>query len=228
MLRYKIGFVLAATAILFGSACIGHEPRQPERIPSTVESSSETLDQKGWLKATFANGCFWCTEAVFAELQGVKKATSGYLGGHKANPTYQEVCTGETGHAEAIEVLYDPKEISFEELLEVFFKTHDPTTLNRQGADVGTQYRSGIFYHTPEQRDTAKSVIAELERAKVYEKPIVTEVTEASTFYVAESYHQDYYANNPNQGYCAMVITPKLEKFRKVFADRLRKGTVAP
>lgn len=193
-----------------------------------METSPTTPNEKGMAKATFANGCFWCTEAVFAELQGVKKATSGYIGGHKVNPTYQEVCAGETGHAEAIEIVYDPSEISFEALLEVFFKTHDPTTLNRQGADVGTQYRSGIYFHTPEQEAVAKSVIAELEKEQVFNSPIVTEVTKASTFYSAEEYHQDYYTNNPNQGYCAMVITPKLEKFRKVFAERLRKGAAAP
>lgn len=228
MFRCRACLVLTAILVLFGSACVGRETRQPERIPSAVETSPTTPDEKGTAKATFAGGCFWCTEAVFAELQGVKKVTSGYLGGHKVNPTYQEVCAGETGHAEAIEILYDPNEVRFEALLEVFFKTHDPTTLNRQGADVGTQYRSGVFYHSPEQKELAETVIAELEKAKVYDKPIVTEVTEASTFYSAEEYHQDYYTDNPNQGYCAMVITPKLEKFRKVFADRLRKGKVAP
>lgn len=178
-------------------------------------------------KATFAGGCFWCTEAVFQELKGVYKVTSGYIGGEVENPTYKQVCSGTTGHAEAIQIDYNPEEITFEELLEVHFKTHDPTTLNRQGADRGTQYRSGVFYHSPEQKKSTEEVIQQLEAEKIYEDPIVTEVTEASTFYAAEEYHQDYYANNSNAGYCQVVITPKMEKFRKVFADKIRKAEAA-
>jgi peptide-methionine (S)-S-oxide reductase len=173
-------------------------------------------------KATFAGGCFWCTEAVYAELKGVKGVTSGYIGGQVPNPTYKQVCTGLTGHAEAIEIEYDPAVVPFEKLLEVFFATHDPTTLNRQGADVGTQYRSGVFYHDAEQKRIAEQVIAKLNAARVFPGPIVTEVTPASTFYAAEDYHQDYFANNPFQPYCQAVAAPKVEKVRKVFKDLVK------
>ena len=173
-------------------------------------------------KATLAGGCFWCTEAVYAELKGVKSVTSGYIGGAVPNPTYKDVCTGQTGHAEAIEIEYDPAVVSFEKLLEVFFATHDPTTLNRQGADVGTQYRSGIFYHNDEQKRIAEEVIAKLDAAKVFPRKIVTEVTKASTFYPAEDYHQDYFATNPFQPYCQAVAAPKVEKVRKVFKDLVK------
>jgi len=173
-------------------------------------------------KATLAGGCFWCTEAVYAELKGVKAVTSGYIGGAVPNPTYKDVCTGQTGHAEAIEIEYDPAVVPFEKLLEVFFATHDPTTLNRQGADVGTQYRSGIFYHDDEQKRIAEEVIAKLDEAKVFPRKIVTEVTKATTFYPAEDYHQDYFANNPFQPYCQAVAAPKVDKVRKVFKDLLK------
>ncbi len=173
-------------------------------------------------KATLAGGCFWCTEAVYAELKGVASVTSGYIGGAVPNPTYKDVCTGQTGHAEAIEIEYDPAVVPFEKLLEVFFATHDPTTLNRQGADVGTQYRSGIFYHDDEQKRIAEEVIAKLDAAKVFPGKIVTEVTKASTFYPAEDYHQDYFATNPYQPYCQAVAAPKVEKVRKVFKDLLK------
>ena len=173
-------------------------------------------------KATLAGGCFWCTEAVYAELKGVKAVTSGYIGGAVSNPTYKDVCTGQTGHAEAIEIDYDPAVVSFEKLLEVFFATHDPTTLNRQGADVGTQYRSGIFYPDDEQKRIAEDVIAKLDAAKVFPGKIVTEVTKASIFYPAEDYHQDYFATNPFQPYCQAVAAPKVEKVRKVFKDLLK------
>jgi len=173
-------------------------------------------------KATFAGGCFWCTEAVYAQLKGVKGVTSGYIGGKVPNPDYKSVCTGLTGHAEAIEIEYDPAQVSFEKLLEVFFATHDPTTLNRQGADVGTQYRSGIFYHDAEQKRIAETVIQKLNQARVFPGPIVTEVTQASTFYPAEDYHQDYFANNPQQPYCQAVAAPKVEKVRKVFKDLVK------
>ena len=173
-------------------------------------------------KATFAGGCFWCTEAVYAQLKGVKRVTSGYIGGQLPNPTYKQVCTGQTGHAEAIEIEYDPEAVSFAKLLEVFFATHDPTTLNRQGADVGTQYRSGVFYHDSEQKRIAEEVIAKLDAARVFPRKIVTEVTPASTFYKAEDYHQDYFANNPQQPYCQAVAAPKVEKVRKVFKDLVK------
>lgn len=178
-------------------------------------------------KATFAGGCFWCTEAVYAELDGVGAVTSGYIGGSVPNPTYQQVCGGLTGHAEAVQIEYDPRKVSFEQLLEVFFATHDPTTRNRQGADVGTQYRSGIFFHDAEQKRIAEQVIARLDAARAFPAPIVTEVTEASIFYPAEDYHQDYFANNPAQGYCRAVVAPKVAKVRKVF-EALLKEKSAP
>ena len=173
-------------------------------------------------KATFAGGCFWCTEAVYAEIKGVEGVTSGYIGGKVPNPTYKDVCTGLTGHAEAIEIEYDPAVVPFEKLLEVFFATHDPTTLNRQGADVGTQYRSGVFYHDDEQKRIAEEVIVKLNAAGVFPGKIVTEVTPASTFYPAEDYHQDYFAKNPFQPYCQAVAAPKVQKVRKVFKDLVK------
>jgi len=172
-------------------------------------------------KATFAGGCFWCTEAVYAQIKGVKRVTSGYLGGQLPNPTYQQVCTGMTGHAEAVEIEYDPAIVPYEKLLEVFFATHDPTTLNRQGPDHGTQYRSGVFYHDQEQKRIAQEVITKLNTARVFPGPIVTEVTPESTFYPAEAYHQDYFANNPYQPYCQSMVAPKVAKVRKVFKDIL-------
>lgn len=172
--------------------------------------------------ATLAGGCFWCTEAIYKELNGVSEVTSGYTGGTTQNPTYQEVSSGTTGHAEAINIQFDPSVISFTEILQVFFETHDPTTLNRQGADIGTQYRSAIFYHNEEQKETAESIIKEL-NAEVYDGKIVTEVTPFDVFYTAEDYHQDYFEKNPSQGYCQIVIVPKLEKFRKIFADKLKQ-----
>ena len=173
-------------------------------------------------KITFGNGCFWCTEAIFQTLKGVTAVTSGYMGGHTQNPTYGEVCNGDTGHAEVIQLEYDADEISFDELLLVFFKTHNPTTLNRQGNDVGTQYRSAIFYYTEEQRQHAEAMIKTLTDEKVFDKPIVTEITPASDFYIAEGYHQNYYSDNPSKSYCAFVIQPKLNKFAKEFTDKIR------
>jgi len=181
---------------------------------NTMSANKET--------ATFGSGCFWCTEAVFQRLKGVEDVKSGYSGGNVENPTYQQVCNGNTGHAEVIQFTYDPSVISFEELLEVFWKTHDPTTLNRQGNDTGTQYRSVIFYHTPEQKELAEFYKKKLDAAKVYNNPVVTEITPFTKFYPAENYHQDYYDNNSNQPYCSFVITPKLEKFEKVFKDKLK------
>jgi len=173
--------------------------------------------------ATLATGCFWCTEAIFEQLNGVVKVTSGYSGGQVEKPTYKEVCTGETGHAECVQVLYEPDKISFDELLEVFWQVHDPTTLNRQGADEGTQYRSAIFYHNAEQKEKAEKYKAELNSSGAFPKPIVTEVSRIDKFYPAENYHQEYYANNKNTNpYCAVVIRPKLEKFQKVFGKKIR------
>src|SRR4051812_30195866 len=172
--------------------------------------------------ATFATGCFWCTEAIFQELKGVVKVTSGYSGGKTVNPTYKQVCTGETGHAECVQVVYEPEKISYDELLEVFFEVHDPTSLNRQGADVGTQYRSAIFYHNNEQKEKAEYYTNELNKSGAYNKPIVTEIAAVTKFYPAEDYHQEYYENNKNSNpYCSVVIRPKLEKFEKVFSKKL-------
>ncbi|MDD2307537.1 MAG: peptide-methionine (S)-S-oxide reductase MsrA [Prolixibacteraceae bacterium] len=172
--------------------------------------------------ATFGGGCFWCTEAIFRSMKGVETVESGYSGGKTKNPTYQEVCTGETDHAEVIQITFDPKVISFRELLEVFWKTHDPTTLNRQGADSGTQYRSVVFYHSPEQKETTEKYKVELNKENVYNQPVVTEITAFDQFYKAENYHQNYFANNRSQGYCQFVIVPKIEKFRKIFKDKLK------
>ena len=172
--------------------------------------------------ATLAGGCFWCLEAVFEQLRGVERVESGYAGGHVSNPSYEQVCTGATGHAEVIQVAFDPAVISFRDLLGVFFTIHDPTTRDRQGADVGTQYRSAIFFHTPEQQRTAVEVIRELDASRVWDDPIVTEVTRLMRFWPAEAYHREYYRRNPNQGYCRAVIAPKVAKLRKAFFDRLK------
>ncbi len=172
--------------------------------------------------ATLAGGCFWCIESVFNRLRGVESAVSGYMGGHTLNPTYNDICNGDTGHAEVVQVTFDPAEISYRELLEVFFTLHDPTQFNRQGNDVGTQYRSAVFWHTPEQRAEAEAVIAELTAAKQFDAPIVTEVTEAETFYPAENYHQGYFDQNPNQPYCQFVVAPKVVKARTKYALRLK------
>ncbi|MNR82990.1 Peptide methionine sulfoxide reductase MsrA [compost metagenome] len=174
-------------------------------------------------QATLAGGCFWCLEAVFLDLKGVTRVQSGYAGGHVPNPSYEQVCTGQTGHAEVIRVDFDPAELSYADLLKVFFAIHDPTTLNRQGADVGTQYRSAIFPHEPEQEATAKAVIAELSAEGLFDAPIVTTVEPLETFYPAEEYHQEYFARNPYQPYCLAVVAPKVAKFRKQFFDRLKR-----
>jgi peptide-methionine (S)-S-oxide reductase len=173
--------------------------------------------------ATLAGGCFWCLEAVFVELRGVEKVVSGYMGGRTSNPTYKQICYEDTGHAEVVQITFDPQVITFQELLEVFFTIHDPTTLNRQGADVGSQYRSAIFYHSDEQRAAAEQVIAELTAAGIWSNPIVTELTAAPAFYPAEDYHQDYFANNPYQPYCMAVVAPKVVKARQKFLAKLKR-----
>ena len=172
--------------------------------------------------ATLGGGCFWCLEAVFDELRGVQEVVSGYSGGTVPDPTYEQVCTGTTDHAEVVQVTFDPEDVSFREILEVYYSIHDPTTLNRQGADVGTQYRSVIFYHTPEQKRVAEEVIAQLDEAGVCDDPIVTEVTPASAFYAAEDYHQEYFRRNQGQPYCQIVVAPKVAKFRKQHLDKLK------
>jgi peptide-methionine (S)-S-oxide reductase len=170
---------------------------------------------------TLGSGCFWCTEAVFQQVKGVKSVVSGYSGGHVDNPSYNQVTTGTTGHAEVCQIEFDPEQITFEEILEIFFQTHDPTTLNRQGNDYGPQYRSVIFYHSEEQKETAERIKKELDESGTWKKPIVTEISPFDKFYPAEGYHQNYYRNNPNQGYCRYVIAPKLQKFEKVFKLKL-------
>jgi len=173
--------------------------------------------------ATLAGGCFWCLEAAFDQLKGVERVQSGYAGGSVTDPTYEQVCTGRTGHAEVVQIRFDPGVISYHDLLEVFFVVHDPTTPNRQGTDVGTQYRSAVFYHTPEQKAEAERVIAELTASKVWDDPIVTEVVPLEAFYPAEAYHRDYYRRNPNQGYCQAVIAPKVAKVRKRYFAKLKR-----
>jgi len=191
---------------------------------SAATSKEQTTTSTGYDTATFANGCFWCTEAIFEQLEGVISATSGYTGGKTENPTYKQVCSGETGHAECLQIVYDPKKISFDELLEVFWETHDPTTLNQQGNDIGTQYRSGIFYHNDEQKQKAEKYKAELNKSGAFDKPIVTEITPFTKFYKAEDYHQQYFDNNEDANpYCRIVIRPKVDKFKKVFKDKLKK-----
>lgn len=190
------------------------------QIPAATKGSTMNTQYE---KATLGAGCFWCVEAIYQRLEGVEKVESGYSGGHVKNPTYEAVCTGKTGHAEVIQVTFNSKKITFKELLEVFFRTHDPTTLNRQGADVGTQYRSAIFYHNDEQKAIAEQVKKETDTAKIWDDPIVTEISKFGEFYKAESYHQDYYNQNSYQPYCMMVINPKLSKFKKEFSSKLKK-----
>ncbi len=177
-------------------------------------------------KATFGAGCFWCIEAVFQNLQGVDTVVSGYMGGHVHQPTYQQVCTGSTGHAEVAQISYDPQQVSFVELLEVFWQTHDPTTLNRQGNDVGSQYRSVVFYHNQEQKSLAESIKQSLDQQQIWPKPIVTEIAPLATFYPAEDNHQNYFNQNSDQPYCQFVVKPKVDKFKKVFAGKLKKQII--
>lgn len=187
-----------------------------------IVKEDEMNDTSKYSLATFGSGCFWCTEAVFELVNGVVNVESGYSGGTVPNPTYEAVCSGLTGHAEVVQIYYDSQKITYPQLLEIFWKTHDPTTLNRQGADVGTQYRSVIFYHNYEQKKLAEEYKEKLDEAKIWNDPIVTEITQFKKFFKAEDYHQNYYENNPYQGYCSFVITPKIEKFKKVFSDKLK------
>jgi peptide-methionine (S)-S-oxide reductase len=182
-----------------------------------IDTNNKTMET-----ATFGGGCFWCTEAIFKEVKGVGSVTSGYSGGEIVNPSYREVCTGRTGHAEVIEIDFDPAIVSFQELLEIFWSTHDPTMLNRQGNDVGTQYRSVVFYHNEQQKETAEKLKKKLNDENIFGKPVVTEISPWKNFFRAEEDHQDYYENNPNQGYCQFIIVPKLDKFRKIFKEKLK------
>ena len=217
----KFGFIIPIVFIYFFTSS-GCDRRETNAHSEKKTESGVTNNMDSLQTATFGSGCFWCTEAIFERVNGVVKVESGYSGGTVENPTYQEVCTGTTGHAEVTQITYDPSVISFDELLEIFWKTHDPTTLNKQGNDVGTQYRSVIFYHNEEQKELAEKYKSELDKSGAWDNPIVTEISPFTKFYSAEGYHQDYYENNPNQGYCAFVIAPKVEKFEKVFKDKLK------
>lgn len=200
-------------------SCTTHAQKQEKSTTNRkVEMNTENMEI-----ATFGGGCFWCTEAIFEQLEGVQKVESGYSGGHVKNPSYNAVTTGSTGHAEVIHITFDPTKIDFNLLLDVFFNTHNPTTLNRQGADRGTQYRSAVYYHNDAQKDAANTMINALDENGVFEDKIVTEVTKFDVFYVAENYHQDYFNNNKTQGYCQVVINPKLEKFQKMYKEKLKK-----
>lgn len=210
---------IAPIVLLFLLSC------QNKAQQNTTQSPQKPITMnvpQGKEIATFAGGCFWCTEAIFQNVKGVEKVTSGFTGGFIKNPAYREVCNGTTGHAEGVQIIYNPQEIAYEDLLEIFFGTHDPTTLNRQGNDVGTQYRSEIFYHSDSQKEKAEQYIKWLENEKLYTNPIVTKVSPAVAFYYAEDYHQDYYSNNSEQGYCRIIIAPKLEKLRKHYISKLK------
>jgi len=214
------GVVLFSTVLL---SCAQNSNNKQKQTENTKKIMKDTTTLKPTGVATFANGCFWCTEAIFEELKGVISVESGYTGGATENPTYEQVSHYETGHAEAAQIVYDTSVITYDELLEVFWQTHDPTTLNRQGNDVGTQYRSAIFYHNDEQKQKAEKYKSELDKSGAWDKPIVTEIVPLTTFYGAEQYHQQYYELNKNKNpYCAVVIRPKLDKFRKVFASKLK------
>jgi peptide-methionine (S)-S-oxide reductase len=224
-IRFIIGMLSAVILIIgCGDRLISNDVasfKDPSRAKNEVGKKS--MNEKTELRlATFGSGCFWCTEAIFERLDGVEKAVSGYSGGSVENPTYEQVCAGTTGHAESIQITYDPSKISYDALLEVFWKTHDPTTKNRQGNDVGPQYRSVIFYHDAEQKSLAESYKAKLESERIWNRPIVTEIAPFTRFWPAEVYHQNYYDTNPSKSYCALVITPKIEKFKKIFKDRLK------
>ena len=214
-MRYAVALVVLAVSAAV--ACSRREPLPEDTVASTSSSAP------GLRLATFGGGCFWCTEAVFRRLEGVASVESGYSGGTVQNPTYKQVCGGDTGHAEVIQVLYDPTKVPYEDLLEIFWKTHDPTTKDRQGNDSGSQYRSIVLTHDDEQRRVAEDLKARLDAAGVFEAPIVTEIVPFERFWKAEGYHQDYFADNPNQPYCRAVVGPKVAKFEKVFKDRLKK-----
>ena len=214
--HYLIVIILFSVVLLVGCKETKSEITKGEKdIMNSLNSKINT--------ATLGSGCFWCTEAIFERVNGVISVVSGYAGGQVDNPTYDEVCGGTTGHAECSQITFNPEIIAYDELLEIFWKTHDPTTLNKQGNDVGTQYRSVIFYHNADQKQKAEYYKKKLEEEKIWNDPIVTEISPLTKFYKAEKYHQDYYENNPSQGYCSFVITPKVEKFEKVFKDKLKK-----
>ena len=206
---------------LLASSCLSACAQAPKK--SKKSDKTEKINLMNTQTITLGSGCFWCTEAIYQRLEGVVKVTSGYSGGHVDNPTYEQVCDKNTGHAEVCQIVYDTTKISLDDILAVFWKTHDPTTPNQQGNDVGPQYRSAVFYHNEHQKEVAEAYIKALNESKAWPNPIITEVTAFSKFYSAESYHQNYYNDNPNQGYCRYVVGPKVEKFEKVFADKLKK-----
>jgi peptide-methionine (S)-S-oxide reductase len=208
-----------ALALVVTASCA----QQPDKTKTTTTDNSKKTMTTKTETITFGSGCFWCTEAIFQQLTGVISATSGYSGGKTENPTYKDVCSGNTGHAEVVQVVFDPSKVTIPELLEVFWKTHDPTTLNKQGADVGTQYRSAIFYHTPEQKKIAEEYKKKLDASGAYDKPIVTEIAPFTKFYKAENYHMNYYNQHGSEPYCQFVIQPKIDKFKKVFGDKIKK-----
>lgn len=215
---FKVLFILCLSGSTF-AACSSTQANDDK----TGKIKMENEQTQSTDVATFGAGCFWCVEAIFQNLNGVKSVVSGYSGGTIKNPAYKEVCTGRTGHAEVVQVTYDPSKISYDELLEVFWQTHDPTTLNRQGADMGTQYRSVVFYHNDKQKELAEGYKKKLNESGAFDKPVVTEISPFTAFYKAEDAHQDYYNQNQDQPYCTFVIQPKLEKFKKVFKDKLKK-----
>jgi peptide-methionine (S)-S-oxide reductase len=215
---FFLKILLVTISALLLAGCGEGNSKSLKREMDMTENQNNKLE-----KATFGSGCFWCTEAIFERVKGVSSVISGYTGGSVKNPTYEQVSDGNTGHAEVAQITYDPGVVTYDELLEIFWKTHDPTTLNRQGADVGTQYRSAIFYHNENQKQKAEFYKLELDKSGAWKDPIVTEISPLGDFYTAENYHQDYYENNPTQGYCAYVIAPKVDKFEKVFKDKLKK-----
>lgn len=222
MRRLYILSIFAVISIASYFAWAGPAEQQSTKPENSTKPATENANLPNLETATFGGGCFWCTEAVYQQIKGVESIVSGYTGGHVLNPTYKQVCSGRTGHAEVIQIKFDPSLVSFEKLLEIHFKTHDPTTLNRQGADVGTQYRSAIFYHTPEQKETSEAIKKKLDEARAFRDPIVTEVVPAVKFYAAEDYHQNYMRENPGNPYCRSVALPKIRKVRKVFADYIK------
>lgn len=222
--RWFTPLAAAAAVATLGAVNLMSDAASPDKTPQSERQTEkfEAAPPDGLALATFGGGCFWCTEAVFEETAGVASAVSGYSGGQTLNPSYDAVCSGTTGHAEVIQVAYDPATISYKDLLQIFFRTHDPTTLNQQGADRGTQYRSVVYYHDDEQKRVAQEVKTALDGSGAFNGPIVTEVSPLEIFYPAEAYHQDYYANNPAQGYCRAVIAPKMAKYRAAFAEKLK------
>lgn len=221
-MKLLLQFVAMATGLVLMS-CTSPKAEIIQKKKNMTDNAIQDSNKSGKDTVTLGAGCFWCIEAIFQQLKGVETVASGYSGGQRENPSYDQVCSGATGHAEVIQVTYDPAVISFVELLEVFWGVHDPTTLNRQGADIGTQYRSVVFYHNPEQQKLAEAYKEKLNRSGAFPNPVVTEISPMKTFYKAENYHQNYFNENGNQPYCSIVIRPKMEKFQKVFGDKMKK-----